>query len=180
MISLKKLLTDNETAHTLMRVVQLLLQGIALHTVEGDSEDYARFRESIAQVGCRLEEEISSSEALAQAGAVLKALDEYNRRTSNYVRLQNVELQAIVKMLTSTVGAIALAGDQSVRQLQEIEKQVASASQLEDVRLVRAKLSDCLEDIRRETERQRTETGRTVERLVEPLRSGLVNALPSA
>lgn len=177
-ISLKKFLADNETEAALMRMVKLLLQGIVLHSMEGDPLDYSRFRDSIAQVERRLDEEISTPELPVLVGATLRALEDYNRRTNTCLRQRGVEFQTMVKMLTSTVSAITAAGDTNVRQLQEIEKQVEAATEIEDVRQIKGRLSECLDGIRRETERQRAETARNAEDLMRGLESA--EAGPSA
>jgi GGDEF domain-containing protein len=170
-ISLKKFLADNETEASLMRMVKLLLQGIVLHSLEGDPADYSRFRDNIAQVERRLDEEISTPELPVLAGSALKALDDYNRRTSACLRLRSVEFQTMVKMLTETVSAITAAGDTNVQQLLEIEKQVEAATEIEDVRQIKGRLSECLDGIRRETQRQRSETARNAEDLMRGLES---------
>ena len=46
------------------------------------------------------------------------------------------ELQSMVKMLTTTVGAISTASQMSVDRLGEIEKEVARISILDDVRMI--------------------------------------------
>jgi len=174
-ISLKKYIADNETEQALMRVIQLLLQGIGLHAVEGDLEAYSRFRQNIDQILKTVDEAMSVADLLPQAASALKLLEDHNRRTTIYLKLKGVELQAMVRMLTTTIGSISAAGDENVGRLRDIELQVESASQIENVRLVKAKLGECLDQIRREAERQRAETGRTVERLTQ----GLESAQPS-
>ncbi len=160
---------DNETEQALMRVIQLLLQGMGLHVVEGDPDDHTEFRHEIDQILQRFEEATSTTELVVQAKSALSALEVHNRRTLSYLRLPAMELQTMVKMLTSTVGAIAASGDENVRRLRDIEKQVEFASLIEDVRLIKTRLGACLDEIRREAERQRDETGRTVEQLSQGL-----------
>jgi len=170
-ISLKKYIGSSEAEQALMRVIQVLLQGIGMHAVEGDPEAYSEFRRNIDQVLAKVEEAAEPGDLAVYAGTVVKLLEDHSRRTSSDLKAKAVELQAMVRMLTATVGAISTAGDENVRQLRDIEQQVESASQIEDVRLIKAKLGDCLEQIRQEAERQKTETGRTVERLSQGLES---------
>ena len=165
MISFKKFIAGNEDGEALMRVIQLLLQGIGLHAVEGDPEAYSRFRQNIDQVLLRVGETTSSADLPAQAGAALKLLDEHNRRTTIYLKSKGVELQAMVRMLTAAVGSISGAGEENLQRLRDIGQQLEGTAQVEDVRQVKLKLGECLDDIRKEPESPRTETGRTVERL---------------
>jgi diguanylate cyclase (GGDEF)-like protein len=177
-ISLKKFLAENEIEAALMRMTKLLLQGMVLHSMEGDPVDYARFRDSVARVERRLDEEIQATELVELSKSALQALENYNRLTNQYLRQQSAEFLSMVRMLTSTVSAITAAGDANVRQLQEIEKQVAAAREIEDVRQIRVRLSDCLDGIRRETARQRADTARTAEDLMRGLEAA--KAGPSA
>ena len=179
-ISLKKYIAGNDTERELMRVIQLLIQGIGLHAVEGDPEAYSGFRQGIDQVLTKVDEAASAADFLPQARSALKLLEDHNRRTTIYLKQKAVELQSMVRMLTAAVGAISAAGDENVRQLRDIEQQVESASQIEDMRLVKAKLGECLSQIRREAERQRTETGRTVEQLNQSLESAQPAKPPAA
>jgi GGDEF domain-containing protein len=172
-ISIKKFLSQNNDEANdedradpaLMHVVRGLVQGIGEHAVAGDPEDCARFRESIRVVSEDLAGEISSADLLVHTGSVLKALEGHNRRTARHQRLQTAELQHMVQMLTSAVGAVSALSEANIGRLNEIEKQVASASELGDVRVIKAKLSDCLCDIQKEAERQRKETGDTIVKL---------------
>jgi diguanylate cyclase (GGDEF)-like protein len=164
-ISIRKLLVDSEAEVPLLRVIQLLLQGMSLHAVEGSPEDRDRFREAMNSVSQDVEEEHNPKGMLVHAGEAIRALQDYNQRTGEYLGAQAQEMRTIVKMLTSTIGTIAKAGDENVRRLGEIEQQVFSATQIQDVRHVRAKLAECLDQIRRESVRQRDETSKTVDRL---------------
>lgn len=175
-ISLKKYLTDNEAEASILQIVKLLLEGIAVHSVEGDPEDMARFRESIGRVNEKINTEVSNSELLVLSGSALQSLEDYNRRTGRYLRLNSSEFQSMVKMLTSTVSAITEAGETGVRQLREIEKQVAAVTQIDDVRLIRSRLSECLNGIQVETERQRTVAIHTAKELTRGLESTTAGA----
>lgn len=158
-------MTDNEAEAPLVRVIQLLLQGISLHAVGGNSGDLERFQEAMDAVSHRIEEEHDAHHLVVHAGSAIKALQDYNLRTAEFFGDQNKEMQAMVKMLTSAIGTIAKAGEQNVRELGEIEKRVVSATQIKDVRQVRVKLAECLDHIRQETVRQRENTDAAVEQL---------------
>ncbi|MBZ5723632.1 MAG: diguanylate cyclase [Acidobacteriia bacterium] len=166
MISIKKFLQiDSETEQTLLHIVQLLLQGIGLHTVEGDPAEYRQFRDSIQQISDSVDESLPVAKMLGKAGAALQAMEEYNRRTTQYLFRQSAELQTMVRMLTSTVGSMSAASNENVHRLQKIDAQVSSATEIDDVRMVKVKLYECLDQIRLESERQRIEARQTIERL---------------
>ena len=69
MISLKKILQDGGASEqTLSRVLQLLLQGLVQHAIEGDPEDLAAFRASIQKVMDSLDRDPDGSQLLVEAG----------------------------------------------------------------------------------------------------------------
>jgi GGDEF domain-containing protein len=164
-ISIKKFLLSSETDQTLMHVVRILIQGIGACAVGGEAEDCARFRDSVQEVSNALAGEVPPAELLVHAGSVLQALEDHTRRAMRHQHLQNLELQNMVKMLTTTVGVVSSVSNANVVRLSEIEKQVAVASQLDDVRIIKTKLADCLADIRTEADRQRKETEQIIEQL---------------
>jgi hypothetical protein len=165
-ISIKKYLSlNNQVDRSWMDAVRILIGGIAEHTVTGQADDLARFRENIGKASDALVEGISPETLLTQADSVLKSLAEHNRHTVWFQRFQTTELQNMVKMLTSAVGAVATTGEANALVLTNIEKQVAVVSDLNDVRLMKARLSGCLANIRTEAARQRTETEKTIQDL---------------
>lgn len=155
MISLRSYLSRDTTAETAYRrVIGLFLQGIALHSVEGDKADYDRFREDINRCLAVLTPEIPVSELLVVVGGALQAMEDYNQRTSKFVRRQNTELQHMVSMLTKTIITIGASSEQSVNRLQSIEKSIESTQKVEDIQILKLRLGECLEAVRVESERQ--------------------------
>src|SRR5262245_45210229 len=102
MMSIKRYLgsSDKESIEAYERMAQLLLQAIGLHAVEGERADYDSFRAAIADLQKSLAEDGSPSNVLVSTGTAVKAMQEYNRRTSNFIRARGTELQGIVGMLT--------------------------------------------------------------------------------
>src|SRR6266566_1172786 len=123
MISLRKfLLAPNESrGEDLLRVIRLLLQGIAMHAVEGNRQDYESFRADMQKLLTGIGETPLPSELLVATGSVLKGLEEYNQRTTRYVRMQGAELQNMIGMLTRTVAVLGAGSARSVTRLREIE-----------------------------------------------------------
>jgi GGDEF domain-containing protein len=152
-----------------MRVAQVLLQGMGLNAIEGDPEEYSHFRESMEQAAVELEEQDDGPEAMLHAGASIQALKEYNRRTAHYLSVRGNDFQSMVKMLTATIGEISTAGQQSVDRLRQIETKIAATSQAEDIRTIKTQLAFCLDDIRKEAERQKLATTSTADRLTQDL-----------
>jgi GGDEF domain-containing protein len=96
-------------------------------------------------------------------------MEDYNRRTSKVVQRQNTELQHMVSMLTQTLITVGASGDSSVAKLQDIEKSIERARMLEDIQLLKLRLGECLETVREEAMRQKTEGQSALENLKKEL-----------
>lgn len=170
MISIKKYLSSgNDAERALAHVVRVLVQGIADHAAARDIGESEAFRESISKAHDAMMEASTPEELLVHAGSVIKAFEEHSRRAARERELHAAELQHIVRMLTSTLASIAASANANIGYLGELEKRIVSSSQLDDVRLIRSKLADCLTEIRAEVERQRTDTRDTIENLTKGL-----------
>lgn len=166
MISIKRFLSkDNETERALLDAMGILVRGIGKQGIGGDPEHTRRFKENIQEISDVLAEDLNPEDLAGHANAVLRALEEHNRRVTRRQNLQAAELQNMVKMLTSTVGSIVETGNANAHRLGDIEKQVTMLSAMDDIRLIKTKLSECLNDIRGEVDRQRKETSETIEEL---------------
>ena len=156
MISLKSYLSrDTEAEAAYRRIIGLFLQGISLHAVEGDPDDHKRFREDIDKCLAVLSPETPVSELLVVVGGALRAMEDYNQRTSTFVRRQNAGLQKMVSMLTQTIISIGSGSEVSVSRLQSIEKSIESTQAVEDIQILKLRLSECLEAVRDEAGRQK-------------------------
>lgn len=102
---------------------------------------------------------------LVAAGSAIKALEEYNRRAGRTIRAQLLELRQMVSTLTEGVEKLATGNERSVSSLRDISKQVERASAIEDIRLLRAKLSECVSELEQEASRQKEESARVITRL---------------
>lgn len=169
-ISIKKFLSsDNEAERALLRTVRILIQGIGENATPGEAGGEARFREYVRKISDSLTDQITAEDLLVNAGSIVKALEDHNRRTTRHYSLHSAELQNMVQMLTNTIATVSSAGTANVARLSEIEKRVASASEIDDVRTIKSRLSDCLIDIRNEAERQRKNNAATIQELSQGL-----------
>src|SRR5262249_41332500 len=132
----------------LLRVVRLLLQGIALHSVEGDREDFEKFRTDMQALLKTVDQDPSPSVLLVTTGSALKTVEDYNQRVTRYMRTQGAELQHMIAMLTRTIATLGSGNERSVTRLREIEGQLEKASVIEDVRMLKVRMEQCLEGIR--------------------------------
>jgi len=167
---------DGASEQTLTRIVQLLLEGIERHAIEGDPDDLTPLRASIQRLTNSLDGSLAASELLAQTASALRALEDYNRRTVRYLRRPAGEWQAVVTMLTSAIAGMLAGGEEGTRRLREIAGGVRSASGAEEVHQIRLDLSECLAGLQQETRRQKDQEARVpVAASVESATSPAVN-----
>jgi diguanylate cyclase (GGDEF)-like protein len=172
-ITLKQFLsTGPEADHTPMHVVRLLVQGIGQHAAAGDGEESTSFREKMKEASETVIDTINPADLLVRAGWVLNELEQHTRRAERVHRLQNTELQNMVKMMASALSNISATSKVNISKLNDIAKNVGVASELNDVRLIKSKLSECLIDIQEEAKRQQTEIAETIQELREGLDRG--------
>jgi diguanylate cyclase (GGDEF)-like protein len=172
MISIKRYLTKPNpgAADVFRRVISILLQAVELHAVEGDEADYTQFRFAIRQIADQFSDDTPAEQSLVIAGSVAATLRDYNERTSRYIRAQSSEYHRMVSMLTETVLDVTHGSERSVQRLREIEQQLERASVIEDVRILRLKLDQCLQSIQEEIQQQASEAAATVGRLSETIK----------
>lgn len=166
-ISLRKYLENRpeQVTGALLRMVRLLLEAIEVHAIRSDSADYEKFREDVASVRESLATTLAPSEILVLAGKTVKSLEEYNRRTGKVGEQQCAELQAMIAMLTKAMAAIATGGQTAVGRLQEIERELETATQLEDFQTAKTRMAECLHGLRAEIGRQKVESTHQVAEL---------------
>jgi diguanylate cyclase (GGDEF)-like protein len=141
----------------LRRALGLLLQSFEIHTLLGDEVDYAQFRSGMQVITSKFGDDTPVEEVLIIAGEAVTAFREYNERTTRYRKAQATEYQCMVTMLTDTISATSHASDRTVGRLQDIEKKLERAAVIEDVRVLRMQLNECLESIREEIRHQESE-----------------------
>jgi diguanylate cyclase (GGDEF)-like protein len=166
-ISIKNLPTaEGQGAGHPLRVAQILMRGIGLHAIEGDPEASRQFRAEMEHAAEKLgPATVTDAAALVAAAAALKLLDEYNRDTEGYLQSCGNDLRSMVKMLTEAITEFSAASGENVQRLKHIESRVASAGQANDVPTMKKQLSQCLEEIKQEVERQKSATEIMVSRL---------------
>lgn len=157
LVSLKRYFNSPEEESASRRVIWLLLQGISLHTVEGDRGDYNRFRIDFDHIKSSVTEETPGEHLVVVAGKIVQLLADYGQRTTRFIRQQGVVLRSMISMLTETVVNIASGAEESAQRLQEIEQQLARAIMIEDVQELKQRLDECLTDLRQEAARQKAQ-----------------------
>ncbi len=167
MISLKRYLNSgrDEGASTSIRAVSLLIQGIGLHTIDQNKQDFDEFRTELTQLEDRLGPKTTDPELLVIVGETLKTLEMYNRRTSGKQHSQLAELRGIISALSGAVAKMVTGSDDTLARLHEIQSEVSGTAQIEDLRRLKTDLSSCLENLGREVEAHKKRSSSGMEEL---------------
>jgi len=144
-----------EEAPPLLRAVSLLFRSIALHAVEYDTADHGNFKGQMDRLDERLSPEISDSALLVTVGAAIQALESYNRGVERHMRAHVGELQSIISTFTKSLADLVSASDASLHRLDQIRAQLASTTDVRDLRTLRERLHDCLQQISAEIHEHR-------------------------
>jgi GGDEF domain-containing protein len=152
-----------ETENPLLRLTQLLIEGVAGNAVEG--AESAALNESTQQVLAALESGARPAELLEHAARAMDALKQHNQEALENLRRPLVELQLKVKLLTAAITAISSTSDATIGRLRQIKGQLLSTFSAREIHSLKAQLCECLDGVILEAERQREESDRAAEHL---------------
>ncbi|MBN8732610.1 MAG: diguanylate cyclase [Acidobacteria bacterium] len=173
-----KPIAAHQAAETFFTSLKQLVEVMGRSAIPADEHDHAELRADMARMEARMSLE-NPSETLVAVGSVERAIEEYNARVGRSVRQYQTELRGMVGMLTETVSECTSASERSKQRLQGIEHRLDKASAIEDIRLLKLQLAECLESLRAESEEQRKAWAGQMEALSSGLHSARA-ALTSA
>ena len=166
MISIRRYLqTGQKSDDTLLPLVQLLIEGIELHSVEGAPGDTRSLRESTRKLLAAVESESPADELLVLGASAMGALKEHNLHAVENLRYTVAELQAKVRLLTDCITSISSSSAENIGRLQQLKSQLLSTLGVKEIRSMRDRLSQCLDGVLAQAERQRAEMDRAAEQL---------------
>src|SRR5581483_4346966 len=103
----------------------------------------------------KLSPQLPDAEALVAAGFAASAMQDYSRRTTRFIKAQNLELQAIIAMLVENVIDLGPPNGRSIPVLRDLGSNLGKASMLEEIQTLTPRFSECLDAIRIEAGQRR-------------------------
>jgi len=149
-----KPIAAHQAAETFFTSLKQLVDVIGRSAIPADEHDHGEFQADLRRMEERMSLE-NPTETLVAVGSVERAIEEYNGRVGRSVRQCQMELRGMVGMLTGTVSECMAASERSKQRLQGIEHRLEKASAIEDIRLLKLQLAECLESLRAEADEQR-------------------------
>ncbi len=155
-MTLKKYLYEWEPE--LRQVISTLLDGMVNSAVRSDESEHASLVENLQRIESGIDEEFSAERLLAMATEAIRELDEYNQRTTRFIRQQGAELRKMIAMLSESILRIGDSSERSQQALEGIQNNLRQAHGLEDLQKLKARLGVCLEQLCQESLRQKEES----------------------
>jgi len=171
-----------ESTH-LRRTISLLLSGIATRVADGDGAGQGPlqdpFQDNVRRIAERVEE-VPLSVLLTVARNAIQALDTFGQGEPHIVREHAVELRNTVATLTRTSGDIGTCLERCVQRLGGIADRLDEAAEIDVVRALRLRLSECAHSARAEAMLQRTDAADILAALQQQIAAMQERALATA
>jgi diguanylate cyclase (GGDEF)-like protein len=176
LISLKRYLDrDRQLENSdglLGQVVHALLSAVGTHAIQIAPGDFKEFRDEILELDGKLSQfKTISPEYLVLIGSACERIEDYGRRMTKVAKMQSGELGRMVEMLTKTVSTLSSSDETAIRNLRTIARQIERIQAVEDLRIIKERLSDCLEAVEQESARKRVESATVLAKMRQQLES---------
>lgn len=141
-----------------MRLLQqTITDAVPSSPAEGDVQAI-RLRAGLAAITSRITEQASIEDVTNAANAATELLRKYQTGAAQRAVQQLAELKGVMRTMTDTITFLSESRSTVVHQLTFVERQLEDATELDDIRLLRPKLAECLELVRQETARLQAES----------------------
>ena len=159
MPTLKGLLRqDKPTAACLIRSLNTIINGIGRYAVDGRDDELATFRDSMLSLAARVHDQSADSVIESSVQQALDLLREFNACALRFNETHASELKMVMRTMTETITFLSESRTRSVHQLQFVERELEQASEIDDIRLLRSRLINCLDVVKEETVRLQNES----------------------
>lgn len=132
--------------------------GVADHSLEEDPAERERFLACANAEIERLKQAKEPADSKAAVEAFLELIAQHNRAVQQEHRSHTTELSQSLRMMADTIAFVGRSSQVAVHQLSVIEHDIEEATATEDAAKLRVKLGGCLQAIREQGERLRTQS----------------------
>jgi hypothetical protein len=158
-----------EISRICAQLQHLLQEGIAARREWGRGAGSAAVDSTARDLLRRLDEHSPPAGLLNVFSESLEVFENHVQKATGYFRDQHGHMQSMVGMLTATIAEISGHADAAVGRLQALERKIEGASNLDDIRKLRAGLAACLAEVKEAALHQRNTTLATIEHLREQI-----------
>ena len=156
MISISKYISEptDELTVAKLRVPYTVLETLVAHSVNYDAEEYAKNRANLRKLRGDLESAKTSTDVLQATGAIVRAIEAYNRSVARYIEARAEERHTVVGMLMGKLRELAEGKGKAAENLRLIGQQLDKASRAGDVKVLRKELAESLRGVQQEAAEQ--------------------------
>jgi GGDEF domain-containing protein len=158
-ISLKNLFgADSDRKSLCLEAIAVFLNATALRAVDYDSVKYVKYQSGVRDICVRSERARDVAGVLLLAEEAAKLTDEYNRGLEEHLRSLNAEKQSALGLMIEGFITMCAESNSAAQNLRFIERELDKTSRLQDVRVLKKQMADCLQALACETARQEKQT----------------------
>lgn len=147
------------------KAISMLLEGIATYALDLDRDARQRFRERIGEIRCSMNSAAPVETLIENAGSAVQAIGDYARQTTRLVQNQSAEVRTMMALLARVALEIGGVGGRAVARLRRIGDDLERVAAVVGVSTLKARLWDCVGEIRDEGKQQEAESDRAVQAL---------------
>jgi hypothetical protein len=147
------------------KAISMLLEGIATYALDLDRDARQRFRERIGEIRCSMNSAAPVETLIENAGSAVQAIGDYARQTTRLVQNQSAEVRTMMALLARAALEIGGVGGRAVARLRRIGDDLERVAAVVGVSTLKARLWDCVGEIRDEGKQQEAESDRAVQAL---------------
>lgn len=140
-----------------VRLLQQTLSDIVPAAPDGDVQA-VRLRTGLSAISSRITEQASIEDLSNAVDAAVALIRKYQSGVVERATQQLTELKAVMRTMTDTITFLSESRSTVVHQLTFVERQLEETTELEDIRLLRPRIAECLELVRQETARLQAES----------------------
>lgn len=160
MISISKYIgqVPDEGARALLRVPYVMLEALVAHSVEYDPSKYEANRATLRKIRNDLEIAKTGTDVLQATGAIVRAIETYNRGVSRYISDREEERKSADGLLMGKMLELAKGKGASAEKLRNIGQKLAKAVHGRDIRILKDELAESLQSVREEATHQQEQS----------------------
>ncbi len=143
-----------QKSKALERVTAMLMQGLAMHSYKHDEGEFCEFQNTIRKLRQQLTTAEDEETLFLTAGAAIHSLERHNAAVERSIAEQRQETQNILTLMTQALLRVANGGADCTRNLSAIGADFANAFKLNELRQLKEKLAQSLNNLCEETKRQ--------------------------
>lgn len=156
---------NNEEEATLKGTIVAVVRGMGEHAVKLDEAAYRGLNRDLTRLLTMVGDKPNTQQLSTAASTAMEELTSYNGQVMQTVVQQRKDLKDIVGMMSDTIVSMTTNHGRAAQALQGLETELMAAAEQSDIQRLKQQLGVCLDQIRKEVNRQQKEVGPEVARL---------------